>query len=518
MPRTLKLSNSLSELLNESARPIYAIDGRRRIVYCNAALAAWLELEPARVIGRLVEYHSEPVGEVAAKSELPAPLTDLCPPPRALAGEACVGTISCILRDGRLSHRHAEFFPLSSTEGNSRGKSGGGGVLVLLAEHELSPEQLAAEAAADPSADELHRSIRRFRRSQASHYSIESLVGDSPVMHKVRAQVATATASGANVLIVGRPGSGCGHLARAIHYRTAGEAAARLVPVDCEIANDDSLRRAMDALRSPSDDPRHRPTLLLEKVDRLQPSHQSQLLSAIRHNTFRARVIATCSRHTPSAVAAPLESDPEQNGANTGDAGGTRPAASADERSVPATLDAALLHAISTITIHLPRLTDRIEDLPVLAHLFLEASNRGTGRQVGSLRADALDQLALYAWPGELNELRDVIASAHAACTSHEITPGDLPAVIHHASQTASRSRRRSEKIVLDELLAQIEREAIVRALAEAGGNKTGAAELLGLTRPRLYRRMVQLGLASESKDTEQLPEFIERPPGDEAP
>jgi DNA-binding NtrC family response regulator len=155
-----------------------------------------------------------------------------------------------------------------------------------------------------------------------------------------------------------------------------------------------------------------------------------------------------------------------------------------------------------------------LEDLPVLAQCFLEASNRSSGKQVGSLSADALDLLALYGWPGELDELGQVIAAAHGACNSHQITAANLPATIHHASHSASRVRRRAERIVLDELLAKIEREAIVRALAQAGGNKSEAAALLGMTRPRLYRRLVQLGFATEREPDG--PEFIEHESGDE--
>jgi DNA-binding NtrC family response regulator len=167
-----------------------------------------------------------------------------------------------------------------------------------------------------------------------------------------------------------------------------------------------------------------------------------------------------------------------------------------------------LLDAISTITIHLPRLCERLEDLPVLAQFFLEGANRDRGKQVGTLRADVLDLLALHTWPGELDELREVIADAHRAANTHEITPADLPPVVHHAAKSAAHMRREPERIVLDELLANIEKEAIVRALAQTDGNKTEAAELLGMTRPRLYRRLVQLGMAG--------PEFIEREPGDE--
>jgi DNA-binding NtrC family response regulator len=505
MPRTRVIPNSLLELLNHSSRPIYAIDARRRIVYCNSALATWLELEPARVIGRLVEYHSEP----EANGDSAAPLADLCPPPRALAGQACAGTISCAVRGGRLAHRYAEFIPLHAAD-NVRNLEGCS-ILVLLGASDLTPQELAADVAADPTADELHRTIRRFRRAQAGNFAIESLFGGSTAMQKVRAQAAAVASSGANALICGSPGTGRGHVARAIHYRAAGEAAAKLVPVNCEHANDDALRRALDALRSPTDDSRHRPTLLLENLDRLDAAQQSQLLAAIRHNAFRARVIATCGRHTSCAVADALAGDASRDTTNQYPANGTQ--------SVPATLEPALLDFVSTITINVPRLVERLEDLPILAQSFLESCNRGSNKQIGSYRTDALDQLALYAWPGELAELREVIAAAHAACSSREITPADLPAVIHHASQAASRIRKRPERIVLDELLAQIEREAIVRALAQADGNKTEAADMLGMTRPRLYRRLVQLGLVTESKDPElQMPEFVERPTSDEAP
>jgi DNA-binding NtrC family response regulator len=349
---------------------------------------------------------------------------------------------------------------------------------------------LAADLSLEPTSDELHRTIRRFRREQEGYYAIESLLGNSSTMQKLRAQVAAAAASGANTLISGRPGTGRGHVARAIHYHTAGATPAKLVPIDCELVTDDRLRRALDALQS--DDGRNRSTLLLENLDRLEASLQSQLLAVLRHNAFRARIVATC--RDP-----PVESELADS-----------------EEQLSAAIDPVLVDTVSIINIRMPRLLDRLDDLPILAQCFLEACNRGSGKQVGSLRADALDQLALYGWPGELDELRQVIAAAHRTCKSHDISAADLPSVIYHASQTASRVRKQPQRIVLDELLAQIEREAIVQALAQAGGNKTEAADLLGMTRPRLYRRLVQLGLIADSIDAR--PEFIEHPPSDEAP
>ena len=122
---------------------------------------------------------------------------------------------------------------------------------------------------------------------------MNSLLGDSTAMRKVRAQVAAAAASGANVLLYGPAGSGRGHIARAIHYGAGADPAPKLIPVQCEVASDELLRRALDALRGSGGDPRHRPTLLLEHLESLTASHQSQLLSAIGQNPIRARIIAT---------------------------------------------------------------------------------------------------------------------------------------------------------------------------------------------------------------------------------
>ena len=194
MPRNATLG-TLTRLLDQSNRPIYVVDTERRIVYCNPALAAWLDFEPARIVGRVVEYHSEIAGDTGAERDSNVPLAELCPPPRALAGEPSLGTISCISRDGSLHHRQAEFVPLDAPSddaatGNRSRRSPTGAVLVLLAAMDMTPAELSSTLSGDPTADELHRTIRQFRRTQAAAYAVESLLGRSAAMGKVRAQVA----------------------------------------------------------------------------------------------------------------------------------------------------------------------------------------------------------------------------------------------------------------------------------------------------------------------------------------
>jgi DNA-binding NtrC family response regulator len=486
MRRAATQLESLTQLFDGSNQPIYAVDGDRRIVYCNPALAVWLDLEPKRIIGRQVEYHSENLLDHSSKRDDGAALTELCPPPRALAGAPCSGIVSCAARDGRLIHRQADFLPIAQAADVAAGKkrsrtpaATGAGVLVLMSATDMSPQQLASELSPEPTGDELHRLIRRFRREQAGRYGAESLLGGSPAMKKVRTQVTAAATCGANALILGRHGSGRGHIARAIHYQAGGDGAAKLVPIDCALVTDELLRRAFDTLRTAAAEVRCRATLLLEHVDFLPEAYQEQILRAVADGGISAQIVATA------------ECSPSQ------EVTGIQP---------------ALRDAISTIMIEVPRLSERPEDLPVLAQFFLEECNRDSDKQVGSLRGDAIEQLSLYEWPGELTQLRQVIAAAHVACNTHEVTASDLPPVIHHAARAAFHRRRPPEPIVLDDLLAKIEREAIVRALDQAKGNKSEAATLLGMTRPRLYRRLVQLGLAGdETAPSHEQPEFIEQ-------
>jgi DNA-binding NtrC family response regulator len=508
MSESILADNALTALLETSGRPIYAVDSDGRIAFCNPALEAWMELSAERIVGRPVEYHSDASDGATSSREAVGPLTGLCPPPQALRGQSCAGTVSCSTRDGRLRHRRADFISLHADKPpgdrnldlpNSLTQRG---VIVFLAVDDMTPQELTAEMSAESTPDELHRAIRRFRRSQAGRYAIDSLLGESSAMRKVREQVAAAAASGANVLICGPRGSGHAHVARAIHYHATGDpasdASAKLVPIRGDAVTDDSLRRAVESL-SAANPAARRATLLIENIDRLSAPQQSFLVDRSRRGTLAARLIATLeTAHQPAGVADPGDQQP------------------------PQLLDPALRDLASTITMELPRLIERIDDLPLLSQYFLETANRGAAKQIGSLRPEALDLLALYRWPGELDELRDVITTAHRNATSHAISPADLPAVIHHAAKAAALPRRTKERIVLDDLLTAIEKEAIVRALFQAGGNKTEAAELLGLTRPRLYRRMEQLGLVpisqpdfKRSEDDSQLPDFREIGPED---
>jgi DNA-binding NtrC family response regulator len=151
---------------------------------------------------------------------------------------------------------------------------------------------------------------------------------------------------------------------------------------------------------------------------------------------------------------------------------------------------------LSTLVIELPPLAEHPQDIPLLAQWFLEAGNVAAEKQLTGFVPEATEQLRDYPWPRNADELAQVVRQACAAATGPRVPAAALPERIWLATAAAALPPREEESLVLDEFLAEIEKELLQRALARAKGNKTRAARLLGLPRARLLRRLEQLGLS----------------------
>ncbi len=455
----------LAKLLNAAQKPVYVLDEELTVVFLNRAAQEWLGVGDA-LLGRRCAYHSSP-----ASTGLDAVAAGLCPPPAVLSGNQAAATVCRTTDDGRTRERKAEFFPIGS-------EAEGLLAVVAVVDADDRPADASAvvfsAASAPPEPDALHDQVRRFRQEAAARYRADRLIGQGPAMRLARRQVEAAVACGCSVLLAGPPGSGRKHLAAAIHYGThpaVGKTSwdATLVPLDCSLLGPDLFEAvAAVAARASQPDPQTaQGTLLLHRVDEVSADLQVELADLLVRRPFPWRLIATAD--------SPL-ADLARRGKFRDD----------------------LAAALSTIVIELPPLTERREDLPLLAQMFLEDFNAAGRRQIGGFTPAAFDLMDSYAWPGNLDELAEAVAEAHRRAAGREIDVADLPERLRLASQAAARPRHSEETIVLDEYLGRVERELIRRALARAKGNKARAARLLGLTRPRLYRRMVQLGLAEE--------------------
>jgi transcriptional regulator with PAS, ATPase and Fis domain len=449
MSRFRTTAADLARFLEDGAAPVYLLDEDRRIVFCNDACALWVGLAPDQLVGQQCNYHppDEPSGAAAAAS-------GLCPPPKVFSGRAQFARVSCTKPDGSLVYRQGHFLPLGDGQDESAP------VIAVLDVADCPPDAGPDDGRGEA---ELHDLVRRFRHQMAGHFTAESLIGNSPLIVRARGQVELAARTNVGVLIVGPNGSGKDHAARAIHFsqREPGP----LVPLACAVLETNLLRSTLRAARARNAAQRaNGGTLLLGDVDYMPPEAQEDLLAFLAGGTLGMRVVATSAQPLAEMVA--------------------------EER-----FSHELACRLSTLVIELPPLARRLDDLPLLAQAMLEEVNATSSRQMSGFTAEALDLLAAYSWPGNVDELGAVVRESHARAQAGEVAARDLPKQIHWSLDAASHPSRADEAIVLVDFLARVEKELIARAMRRAKGNKSKAAKLLGLTRPRLYRRLVQSGL-----------------------
>jgi len=360
---------------------------------------------------------------------------------------------------GTLERRVAEFIPLQWTGGELSG------VLVVV-EESLSWEGSLQPTTGEPTPSELHQALRKLRHELGQYFRVEHLVGESEELHRVRAQVRLASDSKTHVVVIGNHGSGSETVARAIHYASSNEEQVPVLPLASELFDGELLRSTITAFMS-----RERakweamvPSILLLNADLLATDAQQELLELLRLPQCNLRVITTTRQCLLKRAAG-------------------------DEFSHD------LAFRLSSLVIELPPLVSRVRDLPLLAQQFLEEVNRQEGRQLSGLSPEAIDCLAAYPWPGDIDELRDLIQEAAAVAEGPQIKVADLPLVFHQAIQPIAGAVNAFKPVEMDQFLSQVESRLIRETLAASKGNKAQAARWLGMSRARLLRRIQYLGL-----------------------
>ncbi len=455
MPRKRITAVELARLLNSADRPIYVLDDELTIVFVNRACCDWIGPAADELVGLRAAYHSDP--EISGPEAVAA---RLCPPPESMTAARSTANVSCVGRRGQLHYRRARFVPIGPAPDETIG-------LIAVLDVEDLPEPVEETTTTlESDSVQLHERIARFRRETAGRYRADRLLGDSPAIRKARRQIEVAAGSRESVLLVGPTGSGRRHTAAAIHYSRDPSKVGSLIPLACAVLGADLIHSTVRALRTGDvlGKEAERSTLLLNEVDRLQPDAQANLAGELVGRSFPLRLIATAER-SPAELASRGEFLED------------------------------LAAVLSTITIELPPLAERIEDLPLLSQQFLEECNARGPNQIAGFTQEALDAMHAYRWQGNLDELTETVAEAHRQTRGPKIDVDDLPERIHLAADAAAHPPREQETIVLDQFLEKVERELIRRALAQAKGNKSQAARLLGISRARVIRRVRQLGL-----------------------
>lgn len=335
----------------------------------------------------------------------------------------------------------------------------------------------------------LRTEIQRLQREVESHYHFDQLIGKSAAMQEVFDLVDRVKDSPVNILLTGESGTGKDVLARTLHYQSS-RRQAPFVPINCAAIPEQLLESELFGyVRGAFTDARKDKkglfveadggTLFLDEVGELPFLLQAKLLRVIEDKEVR-----------------PL-------GATKGEKVDVRIIA-ATNRDLRGTVEHGefrqdLFYRLSVVDIHLPSLRERPEDLPLLLQHFMTRSS--VISQVRRLSADALRLLLNYPWPGNVRELENTIERALVLCRGEEITPADLPS---HLTNSKPQMAGLQDALVRRRALADLEREYILLALEFTEGKKKEAADLLGIDRKTLYRKLEEYG-KSETRPSESL-------------
>jgi transcriptional activator for dhaKLM operon len=319
--------------------------------------------------------------------------------------------------------------------------------------------------------EQVHRLVQRMVGGRSAAFRLSNFVGESTLVQQVRRQAQAAARSQSPLLIHGETGTGKGVLARAIHNESA-RADGPFVTVNCralprELVIGEFLGYEAGAFHSGEGQPSkfelaHGGTLHLEEIDVLPLEMQGALLRVSDSSEVMRlggkRVIAVDVRFI-ATTSADLE-----------------------RRVIDGDFRADLYYALSRMSIHLPALRDRSADLLLVVHATLDRLQRQTGRRL-TVAPEVLPLLRRYRWPGNVRELENALERAAVLADAGVIEARHLPDSIRGRGWPG-------EPIEHVPAMHEAEYEAILRAASACQGNLTKMAEMLGIGRTTLWRKI----------------------------
>jgi DNA-binding NtrC family response regulator len=325
----------------------------------------------------------------------------------------------------------------------------------------------------------LKKEVIRLRKEVESRYDFHQLIGKSPLMQKIYDLIERISDSSSNVLITGESGTGKELVAKAIHYNGVRKEGP-FVAINCAAIPETLLESELfgykkGAFTDAKSDKKglifeaNEGTLFLDEITEMPLTLQAKLLRVIEEREVRplgdtnsypidVRIISSSNRDIKSTI---------QEGRFRED----------------------LYYRLNVIDIQLPPLRERKEDIPLLIQHFITKFSNEFKKNISGVSKDALKLLLNYSWPGNVRELENVIQRAMTLSQHEVILPEDLPATVIQTPDKKLVEKALEENFTLD----QLEKEYIKKVLIEAGGNKSKAAEILGLDRKTLYRKLQEL-------------------------
>ncbi len=345
------------------------------------------------------------------------------------------------------------------------------------------------------------RNALRQRRLEAENRAlrarvdrVDTMVGESYAMRQLREQVAMAAPTNGRVLVYGENGTGKELVARTIHTLSRRRAAA-FVEVNCaaipeELIESELFGHVRGAFTGAVADRRGKfeaadgGTIFLDEIADMSLKTQAKVLRVLQEQTMEpvggsarlrvdARVLAATNKDLQSEIRAGRFRED-------------------------------LYFRLNVIPIFVPPLRDRQEDIPLLADHFMAEFAREYGRRMKSLDEEAASALQHYPWPGNVRELRNVIERLVIMVPGDAITPADLSFLGRDTPTRPDAAGPPTERLTLHEARERFERDLILRTLAEQQGNMSRTADVLGVERSNLYRKMKAFGIAPARRFEEE--------------
>ena len=317
-----------------------------------------------------------------------------------------------------------------------------------------------------------------MKKQLESKQSLSTMIGNSLAMQKIMSVVQKAAGSKANVLITGESGVGKEVVARAIHELSSRHDKA-MVNVHCAALSETLLESELfghekgaftgaDKLQKGRFELAHGSSIFLDEIGEINQSVQIKILRVLQEKKFErvggeqtievdVRVIAATNRNLEEEI---------KKGNFRDD----------------------LFFRLNVVHIEVPPLRERKEDIPLLVNAFLDEFNRENNRSIKGISSQAKKAIQSYDWPGNIRELRNCIESAVVMCTTDEIQIEDLPSNVGKSSSEDAIS------IPFGITLEEAEKIIIERNLMANGNNKSKTADVLGIGRKTLQRKLSEWG------------------------
>jgi two-component system nitrogen regulation response regulator NtrX len=337
------------------------------------------------------------------------------------------------------------------------------------------------------------RNALRQRRLEAENRALRAkvdrnltMVGESHGMRQLRDQVAMAAPTNGRVLIYGENGTGKELVARTIHGLSRRRASA-FVEVNCaaipeELIESELFGHVRGAFTGAVADRRGKfeaadgGTIFLDEIGDMSLKTQAKVLRVLQEQTMEA-VGGSARIKVDVRVLAATNKDLQ-----------------AEIRAGRFRED--LYFRLNVIPIFVPALRERPDDIARLADHFMAEFAREYGRRIKTFEPDAVAVVEHYGWPGNVRELRNVIERLMIMVPGDTISAADLNFLDPHALKRPELAAAPAGRLTLHEARERFERDLILRTLAQQGGNMSRTAEILGVERSNLYRKMKTFGIA----------------------